>query len=46
MTDKTFQHKIIVMTNVIDESDKWSDEDLRNFTAASRFVEISVEEHE
>ena len=30
-------------SQVIDESDEWSDEDLRDFTASSRFVEMSVE---
>lgn len=27
----------------VDESDEWSDEDLRDFTSGSRFVELSVE---
>ena len=30
-------------SQVIDESDEWSDEDFRDFTASSRFVEMSVE---
>lgn len=29
-------------SQVIDDSDEWSEEDLRDFTASSRFVEISL----
>lgn len=28
-------------SQAIDESDEWTDEDLRDFTASSRFVEIT-----
>lgn len=29
-------------SQIIDESDEWSDEDLHDFTASSRFVEMSI----
>ena len=30
-------------SQIIDESDEWSEDDLLDFTASSRFVEISAE---
>ena len=35
MTDEDLQSKM-----TIDDSDEWTDEDLRDFTASSKFVEI------
>ena len=29
-------------SQILDESDEWSDEDLRDFTSSSRFVEMSI----
>ncbi|MEQ1606483.1 MAG: DUF2281 domain-containing protein [Pyrinomonadaceae bacterium] len=37
-----FLHSQYQKSQVIDQSDEWSDEDLRDFTSSSRFVEMSV----
>ena len=29
-------------SQILDESDEWSDEDLRDFTSSSRFAEMSI----
>ena len=37
-----FLHSQYLRSQSIDESDEWSAEDLRDFTASSRFVEMSI----
>lgn len=38
-----FLHSQYLQSQTLDESDEWSEEDLRDFTAASRFAEMSIE---
>jgi hypothetical protein len=37
-----FLHSQYVRSQIVDESDEWSDEDLRDFASSSRFVEMSI----